>query len=147
MDVRKRKFRLRILIMLQKIVTIRDSIDSLRSAMSIFAGHGVMECFSALPRLLRDAMINEQWEGPRNLLLNQIHHDLQRVSEWYLAAEFAMDILAGGDSALAAELEHFIESDIFDRKPGPESIVEARRWDEFAQELFHAYQDAALSGL
>ncbi|MCH8275558.1 MAG: acyl-CoA dehydrogenase, partial [Armatimonadetes bacterium] len=108
-DTRKRKFRLRILIMLQKIVTIRDSIDSLHLAMSIFAGHGVMECFSALPRLLRDAMINEQWEGPRNLLLNQIHHDLQRVSDWYPAAEFAADILTRGDSALVAEFEHFIE--------------------------------------
>ncbi len=147
MDTRKRKFRLRILIMLQKIVTIRDSIDSLHLAMSIFAGHGVMECFSALPRLLRDAMINEQWEGPRNLLLNQIHHDLQRVSDWYPAAEFAVDILASGDSAPVAELERFIESDIFDRNPGPESIVEAKRWDEFAQELFHAYQNAALSSL
>lgn len=67
-EVRKQKFLLRILIMLQKLATTRDAIRQLHEAMSLFAGHGVMECFSALPRLLRDAMINEQWEGPRNLL-------------------------------------------------------------------------------
>ena len=31
---------------------------------SIFGGHGVIEDFSALPRIFRDAMVNELWEGP-----------------------------------------------------------------------------------
>ncbi len=143
-EVRKRKFRLRVLIMMQKIVTIRDSIDSLRLAMSIFGGHGVMECFSALPRLLRDAHINEQWEGPRNLLLNQIHRDLRRVSDWYPPGKFAADTVSA-DESLTDELERLVTADIFDQRPAPDSMATARQWDEFVQTFFHAYQEGALS--
>ncbi|MFQ5635462.1 MAG: acyl-CoA dehydrogenase family protein, partial [Gammaproteobacteria bacterium] len=48
LSLRRRKFRLRLLIMLQKITTTKDTIDHLHRSMSMFAGHGVMECFSAL---------------------------------------------------------------------------------------------------
>lgn len=146
-SARRRKLRLRLLIMLQKIVSMRDSIESLRSAISLFAGHGVMECFSALPGLLRDAMINEQWEGPRNLLLNQIHRDLRRVAEWYPPGEVAADLLSGDRAGLAAELERLVALDLFDGKPDPVLVAGARDWDEFAQELFHRFQDEALDTL
>lgn len=63
--IQKKRFRVRILIMLQKIVASWDAIDVLRKAISVFGGHGVMEDFSSLPRLFRDVMINELWEGPR----------------------------------------------------------------------------------
>ena len=75
LNLRKKQFRIRELIMLQKIVASKDSTDVLRTAMSIFGGHGVMEDFSSLPRLYRDSAINELWEGPRNVLMTQIHRD------------------------------------------------------------------------
>ena len=146
-DARRRKLRIRMLIMLQKIVTMRDAIDSLRLAMSLFGGHGVMECFSALPRLLRDAMINEQWEGPRNLLLAQIHRDLQRIADWYPPRELAADLVPDAHASLGAELERFARSDVFDAQPGAASMAQARQWDRFAQALLHAYQEAALTRL
>jgi len=37
--------------------------------------------FSALPRMYHDPIVNEAWEGPRNLPLTQIHRDLRRVKE------------------------------------------------------------------
>ncbi|GIX29844.1 MAG: hypothetical protein KatS3mg124_0316 [Porticoccaceae bacterium] len=83
LDLRRRRLRLRLLILLQKATTARDCVVFLERALSVFGGHGVMECFSDLPRLLRDAHVNEQWEGPRNLLLYQIYHDLRRAAEWY----------------------------------------------------------------
>jgi alkylation response protein AidB-like acyl-CoA dehydrogenase len=54
----KERFDIRELIMLQKITATWDCTDVLRGAMSIFGGHGVMEDFSARPRLFRDAAIN-----------------------------------------------------------------------------------------
>lgn len=67
----------------------------MREAISVFAGHGVMEEFSSLPRIFRDVAVNEQWEGPRNLLLTQIYRDISRVAEWYPPADFVSNVLAG----------------------------------------------------
>ncbi|MDH3453020.1 MAG: acyl-CoA dehydrogenase family protein, partial [Gammaproteobacteria bacterium] len=151
--LRSAKFRLRILIMLQKIATTREAIDTLHKAMSLFAGHGVMECFSALPRLLRDAMINEQWEGPRNLLLNQIHTDLRRVAAWYGPAQFVADLLEGAPPTqaeeLGAALREIVEQEIFavTQRATDEAIGLAGRWDRLAQDLFTAYQKQALQEL
>jgi len=101
---RKNRFDIRELIMLQKMAASWDCTDVLREAMSIFGGHGVMEDFSSLPRLYRDSAINELWEGPRNVLLTQIHRDLQKVSNWYQPAEFVRHILSGLDESTIREL-------------------------------------------
>lgn len=144
---RKKRFEIRELIMLQKITAAWDSTDVIRSAMSIFGGHGVMEDFSSLPRLYRDAAVNELWEGPRNVLLTQIHRDLQRASGWYSPAEFVTDILSGADELLVAELSEEItelvsHSSLFSMDEKTMEIC--RRWDAFCHRLFHSYQDLAM---
>ena len=73
---RRRALDVRELIMLQKFVAAEESTDVIRQAMSILGGNGVIEDFSCLPRLYRDSAVNELWEGPRNVLLAQIHRDL-----------------------------------------------------------------------
>jgi hypothetical protein len=115
--------------------------------MSIFGGHGVMEDFSSLPRLYRDSAVNELWEGPGNVLLTQIHRDLQRASAWYKPSEFAGNILSGLDKGMVEELSEEItelvsHSSLFsmDKK----TIEVCRRWDAFCHRLFHSYQDLAL---
>jgi alkylation response protein AidB-like acyl-CoA dehydrogenase len=144
---RKRRFDIRELIMLQKITASWDSTDVIREAMSIFGGHGVMEDFSSLPRIYRDSAVNELWEGPRNVLLTQIHRDLQRVADWYGPAEFVRNLLSGLDEALIRDLsgeatELLAHPDLFhmDEK----TLEVCRRWDAFCHRLSHAYQDLAL---
>ncbi len=146
-DLRRKRFDARQLVMLQKITVSRDAVDQLRTAMSIFGGHGVMEDFSCLPRFYRDAAVNELWEGPRNVLLSQIHRDLQKVRSWYPPAEFVRSLLSGADSALVADLEAQMESLV--DQPGllesnPATMAICRQWDDFCDRLFHAYQDLAL---
>lgn len=80
LESQRKRFDVRQLVMLQKIVVSRDAVDQLRMAMSIFGGHGVMEDFSSLPRLYRDAAVNELWEGPHNVLLSQIHVSVNGVT-------------------------------------------------------------------
>ncbi len=105
-----------------------------------------MECFSALPRLLRDALINEQWEGPRNLLLNQIHNDLRRVADWYPVRELVRDLAAGADRTGAlADAERLVGAALFDRPANAAAIGDARDWDRLMTELFRACQKAALA--
>lgn len=107
-----------------------------------------MEDFSSLPRLFRDSAINELWEGPRNVLLTQIHRDFQRASTWYPPARVVESMLCGADSAVLESLKKEAEtlvghSDLF--SPDPETLKVCRRWDRFCHNLTHAYQDLAMA--
>ena len=111
---RQRRFETRELIMLQKAQAAYDATSVLREAISIYGGHGAMEDFSPLPRLFRDAAINELWEGPRNVLLTQVHRDCQRVAKWYPPTEFVAHLLRGLDEGridtIATEFASLIAS-------------------------------------
>ena len=146
-DLRKLRLRVRELVMLQKLVASLDCTDVLRMAMSILGGHGIMEDFSALPRLFRDSAINELWEGPRNVLLTQMHRDLQRVAAWYPANEFVRDLLTGAPEDVVGPLAK--ETAALVAHPSlltldDATLDAAARWDRLADDLMHAYQDQAL---
>jgi len=146
-EIKKKRFDIRELIMLQKITASWDSTDVIRTAMSIFGGHGVIEDFSSLPRLYRDSAVNELWEGPRNVLLTQIYRDFTRVWDWYSPSEFIKNILSGTDvklmDELALEMDELISyNDILTMNEKTIAICE--QWDSFCHRLFHAYQDQAL---
>lgn len=147
-ELKKKRFEVRELIMLQKIATSLDAPEVLRLSMSLFGGHGVMEDFSALPRLYRDAAVNELWEGPRNVLLTQIHRDLLNASAWYGPDQFVANILAGAPSGLVKELQQEI-MDIFAHpnlfEMSPIALLTCERWDSFCHRLYHAYQDVAMA--
>ncbi|MDO4540567.1 MAG: acyl-CoA dehydrogenase family protein, partial [Syntrophomonadaceae bacterium] len=147
LDIRQRRFELRELIMMQKITASWDCTEVIRRAMSVFGGHGVMEEFSVLPRLYRDAAVNELWEGPRNVLITQMHRDFQRASKWYEPKSFVANVLAGADSQVIAALGEQMETLL--RHPGlftmdAATIDVCRRWDRFCDDFYHAYQDLAL---
>ena len=147
LEMKKKRFAVRELIMLQKITASWDCTDVIRIAMSVFGGHGVMEDFSSLPRLFRDSAINELWEGPRNVLLTQIHRDFQRAGQWYAPSEFVRDILSGSLQEtikdIASEMESLIShKGLFDMDRKTFDVCS--RWDAFCHRLYHAYQDRAL---
>ncbi len=144
---RRQQFEIRELTMLQKIFASRDSVNIIQNAISVFGGHGVIEDFSSLPRLFRDAMVNELWEGPKNVLLAQIHSDFQSAGDWYPATEFVASLLAGADAAIINPLQQEIKDLVACpslNKMDAETIELCRRWDLCCERLFHAYQDLAL---
>ncbi|HME53238.1 MAG TPA: acyl-CoA dehydrogenase family protein [Candidatus Lokiarchaeia archaeon] len=150
MTERKRRFRLRELVLLQKITVAWESPAMVRLAISFYGGHGIMEDFHSLPRFMRDSMIMELWEGPRSVLLTQIHRDLSRVKQWYGAEEFVQDMLSGSDPGLVDSL-----ADRFARIIQHDSLLKGdeatknvcRDWEQLSTELFHAYQRLALAEL
>ncbi len=147
-EERQQRFNLRELIMLQKITTAMDATDCARLAMSVFGGHGVMEDFSSLPRLFRDSMINELWEGPRNVLLTQIFMDIQKNADWYSPEAFVRTLLKGADvdqvNELAEEINAvFSHGSLLDMNE--KTLEMCERWDRLCIALCHAYQDLALA--
>lgn len=146
-EIRKRLFNLRELILLQKICATNEGAEILREAISVFAGHGVMEEFSSLPRIFRDVVVNEQWEGPRNLLLTQIYRDLQRVAEWYSPADFVGSVLEGASTETIRQFSEKLE-DLLQRpvlgEVSTESMEAAVEWDAFCDSFFKTFQQVAL---
>ncbi len=147
LEHRRRLFRLREMILLQKIVVTHDGPAFTRLAISVFGGHGIMEDFSSFPRMMRDGLIQELWEGPRNVLLTQIHRDFNRVKEWYRADQFCRDILEGADESviepLAADFQRIIDHPhLVSNDAETRSIC--RDWEHVSSDMVHAYQDQAL---
>ncbi|MFX1393923.1 MAG: acyl-CoA dehydrogenase family protein [Promethearchaeota archaeon] len=144
---RKRRFRLRELIMLQKIVVCDEAPELIRMAISFFGGHGIMEDFLSFPRFHRDSMIMELWEGPRNVLLTQIHRDFQKVKAWYPADDFILDLLEGLDpDKLASYASEFLRIMSHNNllRNDEKTLAICRDWQKFSNNLFQAYQELAL---
>ncbi|CAH2715632.1 hypothetical protein BACCIP111895_02816 [Neobacillus rhizosphaerae] len=148
LEVRKQLFNLRELVLLQKICATNEGAEILREAISMFAGHGVMEEFSSLPRIFRDVVVNEQWEGPRNLLLTQIYRDLQRVADWYSPVEFVSSVLGGSPQEQIKQFSEQLE-DLLQRpvlgEVNEASIEAAAEWDAFCDSFFKTYQQIAVA--
>jgi hypothetical protein len=50
-----------------------------RAAIEVLGGNGTIEEFSVLPRLYRDTIVYESWEGTHNVLVAQVLNDLRRL--------------------------------------------------------------------
>jgi alkylation response protein AidB-like acyl-CoA dehydrogenase len=70
-----------------KQVTSQACVDHCHHALDTLGGNGTIETFSPVPRLLRDAVIEENWEGTHNTVRAQVLRDLLRydVDAAYLA--------------------------------------------------------------
>jgi alkylation response protein AidB-like acyl-CoA dehydrogenase len=85
----------RFLINLAKYRTAATLTNAVREAALILGGNGIVEDFSVLPRLLRDSMIIETWEGPHNTLCLQILRDAARsdlVDRWRSEVSGALEV-------------------------------------------------------
>jgi alkylation response protein AidB-like acyl-CoA dehydrogenase len=69
----------RFLVNANKLTCSLAATQTVREALEIFGGNGAIETFSVLPRLLRDAVVYEQWEGTHNTLTAQVLRDLGRL--------------------------------------------------------------------
>jgi alkylation response protein AidB-like acyl-CoA dehydrogenase len=97
--------------------------DVIRQGIEILGGNGAMENFSVLPRLLRDSVIFEAWEGAHNTLVAQSVRDIQRhrlheafcasLNRWFGSLSQA-DLRARGSEEVAnlrAELDSMLTLD------------------------------------
>jgi acyl-CoA dehydrogenase len=65
----------RIAVMLNKTWTALACTAGVRDGIEVLGGNGTVEDFSSLPRLWRDAIVVESWEGTHNTLAAQVLRD------------------------------------------------------------------------
>lgn len=72
---------------LNKYLTALWTVEHIHHCIDVLAGNGTIETFSPLPRLFRDSIICENWEGTHNVLQMQILRDILRynVDEVFLS--------------------------------------------------------------
>jgi len=68
----------RFLVNANKYLTSICATDVARRGIEVLGGNGTIEDFSPLPRLYRDAMVFESWEGTHNVLSAQVLRDCAR---------------------------------------------------------------------
>ena len=69
---------LRMALNLNKYRSSLISHEVAQQGIEILGGNGTVEDFSVLPRLLRDNVVFENWEGSHNVLLAQVQRDMRR---------------------------------------------------------------------
>jgi len=129
----------RVLVSLHKAVATRRAPALLHEAMSVLGGNGIEERFSVLPRLWRDAVILETWEGPYTLLLAQALGDLRRGGVAGHEEAFALAWCGAAEPGLAHELAAVLA--------GGDGVEDALRWKALAHRLVEAWEARALAAL
>src|SRR5680860_1550952 len=95
-----------------------------RDGIEILGGNGTIEDFSILPRLYRDSIVYESWEGTHNVLVAQVLRDLGRFELVGVVADRLDSLIARAVSPTAAivsraakearaQAEHSIENPQF----------------------------------
>ena len=92
----------RIMLGLCKAELTRRATRLVHECVMILGGNGIEERFSPLPRLYRDAVIMETWEGPYNVLLKQAMRDMGRFG--VEPAAFVERVAGRGADELAGRL-------------------------------------------
>ncbi len=90
---------------LNKVRTALLCHDAINRGIEILGGNGTIETFSVLPRLLRDNVVFENWEGSHHTLRMQVFRDAQRKG--LHQGFFAMLEERLGQSELAADRRAF----------------------------------------
>lgn len=91
-DTVKKFFRL--VINLNKYRSSISATDVIRKGIEVLGGNGAMENFSVLPRLLRDSVVFEAWEGAHGTLIAQSVRDCQRHQLHKACGEHLRQMLA-----------------------------------------------------
>jgi acyl-CoA dehydrogenase len=68
----------RLLVNVNKYLTSVRGSEMTHRAIEVLGGNGAIESFSVLPRLYRDMVVLESWEGTHNVLALQVLRDIAR---------------------------------------------------------------------
>jgi alkylation response protein AidB-like acyl-CoA dehydrogenase len=121
----------RILVNANKFSTSAAATRAIRRGIEVLGGNGTIEDFSVLPRLWRDAIVFESWEGTHNVLCAQVARDLERFG----TLELVLDRTRGVEPRIDAALDS-----LFERMREPDPLHFRRQLDT----LVRAVQGAAL---
>ena len=93
----------RFLVNATKFVVSRQATAVARAGIEVLGGNGTIEEFSVLPRLYRDAIVYESWEGTHNVLVAQVLHDLRRLAILEVVEARLLTVLEGASDPTLAD--------------------------------------------
>jgi len=88
----------RFLVNATKYVTSVRATRIVRQGIEVLGGNGTIEDFSVLPRLYRDAIVYESWEGTHNVLVAQVLTDLRKLP--------MLDVVEAATTGMLAATDH-----------------------------------------
>lgn len=95
----------RLLVNANKYWTSIKGTEVIHQGIELLGGNGAIETFSVLPRLYRDAIVMESWEGAHNVLAMQVLRDATKLPLWSAADAAMRTWLEAGSRADATEAE------------------------------------------
>jgi hypothetical protein len=115
----------RVLVNANKFVTSLAATQVCRRAIEALGGNGTIEDLSPLPRLWRDAIVFESWEGTHNVLCQQVLRDLARLDAVDVVLKRVGDVDTGDlEGRLRASVEDPERGSLYIR-PQIETLVHA----------------------
>ncbi|MFB6262186.1 MAG: acyl-CoA dehydrogenase family protein, partial [Bradymonadaceae bacterium] len=102
---------------LNKIRTAKLGRRAAVKGIEVLGGNGAIETFSVLPRLLRDSIVTENWEGTHNTLQMQIMRDMQKyaVHEGFMSyVRSLLETARDEDADLARRVRGALETEAAD---------------------------------
>jgi len=100
----------RFLVNANKYVTSAAATDVVHRGIELLGGNGTIESFSPLPRLYRDAVVYESWEGTHNVLCAQIQRDFQRLGLLEEVVAWIRTLLVAGPHHLAEPVSEALDA-------------------------------------
>jgi acyl-CoA dehydrogenase len=131
----------RVLVNANKFVTSLAATQMCRRGIEALGGNGTIEDFSPLPRLYRDAIVFESWEGTHNVLCAQVLRDLARFDAVDLVLERVRGVLAG---AAEADVARAVEQALATLEP---RLRRSLSDDEFGALHFRRQLDTLMRSL
>jgi alkylation response protein AidB-like acyl-CoA dehydrogenase len=100
----------RLLVNANKFATSTGASDVVHQAIELLGGNGTIEDFSPLPRLYRDAVVFESWEGTHNVLCAQVRRDCVRLDLLGPVASWIRSELSAAGLSSTGEVERVEEA-------------------------------------
>ena len=110
----------RLLVNMNKYWTSIQASLGIRRAQEILGGNGAIEDFSIIPRLYRDAVVFESWEGSHNVLCLQVARDMRK----YALHRHFFAYLKEALGEIEAENLLDLRSELLDQCANAEALVE-----------------------
>jgi acyl-CoA dehydrogenase len=124
----------RFLVNANKYVTSVSATDVVHRAIEVLGGNGTIEDFSPLPRLYRDSIVFESWEGTHNVLCDQVRRDCMRLGLLDVVVGWIDEELGQLPKSQADDVG-LVRHSLDDLKPGLEKSIGNSESSNFRRQL------------
>jgi acyl-CoA dehydrogenase len=99
----------RFLVNANKYVTSITASEVVHRGIEVLGGNGTIEDFSPLPRLYRDAVVFESWEGTHNVLCAQVRRDCAKLGLANVVFKWARNELLDVSATLSSDVNEVLD--------------------------------------